>query len=170
MSVLLSNENDLPLLIDEAELTDALRIVLELEGIEDAADVSVTYVDDAEMRSLNKQWRGIDAPTDVLSFACDCADDPLDTIAGDVLELGDIVLAPHVIAAQAPSFGNTPVEECRLMYVHGLLHLLGYDHMNEADALEMEQLELAALRALAEARGDDPEAVAIGPMTRHVDD
>ena len=56
------------------------------------------------------------------------------------------------------------------MLVHGLLHLLGYDHMEEDDAVEMERRELAVLRALATARGDDPDAVESGPVTRHRDD
>ena len=178
MAILLSNELGLPLLVQESELDAALATVLELEGIAADAEVSVTYVDDDEMRSLNREWRGIDAPTDVLSFACDLDGEDAEAygeLEGDarldeVLELGDIVLAPHVIAAQAPEFGATPEEECRLMFVHGLLHLLGYDHMNERDAASMEERELAVLRSLARARGEDPAQVRIGPMTRHVDD
>lgn len=178
MGILLSNELELPLLIQESELEAALAAVLELEGVKGDAEVSVTYVDDDEMRSLNREWRGIDAPTDVLSFACDLdgedADAPAlpeeDTSLDAVIELGDIVLAPHVIAAQAPAFDTTPEEECRLMFVHGLLHLLGYDHMNEQDAAKMEERELVVLRSLARMRGEDPAQVRIGPMTRHVDD
>lgn len=56
------------------------------------------------------------------------------------------------------------------MLVHGLLHLLGYDHVDEEGALAMEARELEVLRALAESRGDDPDAVRIGPTTRHLDD
>ena len=179
MGVLLSNDAGLPLLLAEEEFEQALAAVLDEEGIASAAEVSVTYVDDAEMRALNRTWRGIDAPTDVLSFGCDLdggadADDDAvwDAHADDdaVIELGDIVLAPGVIAAQAPDFGSTPAEECRLMLVHGLLHLLGYDHMEEDDAVEMERRELAVLCALAAARGDDPDAVEIGPVTRHRDE
>ena len=180
MGVLLSNDAGLPLLLAEEEFEQALAAVLDEEGIEAAAEVSVTYVDDAEMRELNRTWRGIDAPTDVLSFGCDldggadAEDDAVWDAPADeddaVIELGDIVLAPAVIAAQAPDFGSTPAEECRLMLVHGLLHLLGYDHMNEDDAAEMERRELAVLRALAAARGDDPAAVKIGPVTRHRDE
>ena len=170
MSVVLSNDAGLPLLIDDAEFEEALAAVLREEGIDAAAEVSVSYVDDDEMRELNRAWRGIDAPTDVLSFACDLDGEAFASPAGEPLELGDIVLAPGVIAAQAPSFGTTPAEECRLMLVHGLLHLLGYDHMNEVDAAEMERRELAVLRVLAARRGEDPAVVTIGPVTRHVDD
>ena len=79
-------------------------------------------------------------------------------------------LAAAVIEAQAPAFGTTSAEECRLMLVHGMLHLLGYDHMNEEDATAMEECELAVLRALASRRGEDPATVRIGPVTRHLED
>lgn len=176
MSVLLSNDAGLPLLVAEEEFEAALDEVLRTAGLDADAVVSVAYVDDDEMRELNHAWRGIDAPTDVLSFplldgACpeEVLAHALDT-KEDPVELGDIALAPQVIAAQAPSFGTTPVEECRLMLVHGMLHLLGYDHMNEDDAIAMEECELIVLRALASRRGEDPATVRIGPVTRHHED
>ena len=176
MSVLLSNDAGLPLLVAEEEFEAALDEVLKAVDLDVDAVVSVAYVDDDEMHELNHAWRGIDAPTDVLSFplldgscpeevlahACDAEEVPV--------ELGDIVLAPAVIEAQAPAFGTTSDEECRLMLVHGMLHLLGYDHMNEEDALAMEERELTVLRALAAARGEDPATVCIGPVTRHHED
>ena len=128
--------------------------------------MSVSFVDDEEMRGLNRTWREIDAPTDVLSFECDS---PFDEgiPADEAVELGDVILAPGVIAAQAAEFGNTPAEECRLMLVHGLLHLLGYDHLEDAEAADMEAREIEVLRELARRRGDDPDDVKIGPTTRH---
>ena len=176
MSVVLSNDAGLPLLVAEEEFEAALDEVLRTVGLDVDAVVSVAYVDDDAMRELNHAWRGIDAPTDVLSFPLldgSCPEEVLaharDTEEAPV-ELGDIVLAPAVIEAQAPAFGTTSAEECRLMLVHGMLHLLGYDHMNEEDALAMEERELTVLRALATRRGEDPATVRIGPVTRHHED
>lgn len=166
MRVLISNDDGLDTLLQAEEMEQAVACMLKAEGADPLSDVevSISFVRSAEMRSLNASWRGIDAPTDVLSFECDGLDGAGEQ---DPLELGDVILCPEVIAAQAADFGNTPVEECRLMLVHGLLHLVGYDHMNEGDAAEMEGRELAILRELAVLRGDDPAGVRIGPVTRH---
>ena len=86
------------------------------------------------------------------------------------MELGDIILAPGQIARQAPGFGNTPADECRLMLVHGMLHLLGYDHIEDDEAEVMEAREDELLRKLAVARGEDPSKVAVGPITNHAHD
>ena len=169
MAVLISNEAELDTLLEPAEIEQIVACVLAREGVVRQVDVSVSFVDDEEMRGLNRAWRHIDAPTDVLSFECD---DPFDEgiPAGEALELGDVILAPGVIAAQAPEFGFTPVQECRLMLVHGLLHLLGYDHLDDDEASRMEDRELEILRQLARNRGEDADAVCIGPTTRHHDD
>ena len=166
MRVLISNDDGLDTLLQAEEMEQAVACMLKAEGVDPSSDVevSISFVRSAEMRSLNASWRGIDAPTDVLSFECDGLDGAGEQ---DPLELGDVILCPEVIAAQAADFGNTPVEECRLMLVHGLLHLVGYDHMNEDDAAEMEGRELAILRELAVLRGDDPAGVRIGSVTRH---
>lgn len=165
MAVLISDESGYDPIITPEEVEAICAEVLRHEGIDRAVEVSVSFVDDDEIRELNRTWRDIDAPTDVLSFACD---DPFSADEGaGVVELGDVILAPAVIAAQAPTFGNTPADECRLMLVHGMLHLLGYDHVVEEEALEMERVEVDILRRLAEARGVDPASVTIGPTTRH---
>lgn len=169
MAVLIGNDAGLDTLLDAAEIEAAVEAVLAAEGVTRAVDVSVSFVDAEEMRALNDRWRGIDAPTDVLSFECDS---PFDEgiPADETVELGDVILAPEVIRAQAPEFDATPAQECRLMLVHGLLHLLGYDHLEDGEAAEMEARELAVLRELATRRGDDPDAVRIGPTTRHHSD
>ena len=169
MGVLLSNDAELEVPLTAADIEAAVAAVLEAEGVERTCEASVSIVDADEMRGLNRQWRGIDAPTDVLSFECDSPFGD-DVPEGEAVELGDIILAPEVIAAQAPEFGNTPAEEFRLMLVHGMFHLLGYDHLTPEDAEVMEARELTVLRELAAARGEDPDAVRIGPTTRHEHD
>ena len=166
MGVLLSNDAVLEVPLAVADIEAAVAAVLAAENVERACEVSVSIVDAEEMRGLNAEWRGIDAPTDVLSFECDS---PFDASipADEPVELGDIMLAPEVIEAQAGEFGNTPTEEFRLMLVHGMFHLLGYDHLTPGDAEVMEARELAVLRELAVARGEDPDGVRIGPTTYH---
>ncbi len=169
MSVLISNDANLDMLLPEDEVRAIAAHVLTAEGVERDVEISLSYVDEDEMHELNRQWRDIDRTTDVLSFECDSAFDediPLD----EVLELGDVILAPEVIARQAPGFGNTPADECRLMLVHGLLHLLGYDHIEDDEAEVMEAREDAILRELAVMRGEDPSKVSVGPITNHAHD
>lgn len=169
MSVLISNDANLDMLLPEDEVRAIAAHVLTAEGVERDVEISLSYVNEDEMHELNDEWRGIDRTTDVLSFECDSAFDediPLD----EVLELGDVILAPEVIARQAPGFGNTPADECRLMLVHGLLHLLGYDHIEDDEAEEMEAREDAILRELAVMRGEDPSAISVGPITNHAHD
>ncbi|MDO4437097.1 MAG: rRNA maturation RNase YbeY [Coriobacteriaceae bacterium] len=169
MAVLISNDAELTELLSREEICAVVEHVLAAEGVEREVEISLSYVDEAEMYELNREWRGIDRTTDVLSFECDSAFD--DSIPEcEPLELGDIILAPEVIAAQAPSFGNTPADECRLMLVHGLLHLLGYDHIEDDEAEVMEAREDEFLRELAVMRGEDPARVSVGPITNHAHD
>ena len=169
MSVLISNDANLDTLLSEDEVCAIAAHVLTAEGVERDVEISLSYVDEDEMHDLNRQWRDIDRTTDVLSFECDSAFDE-DIPVDEVLELGDIILAPEVIAQQAPGFGYDPADECRLMLVHGLLHLLGYDHIEDDEAEEMEAREDALLRELAIQRGDDPSKVEVGPITNHAHD
>ena len=152
MSVLISNDAELDTLLDAQEVEHICEVVLAAEGVEREVEISLSYVDEDEMHELNHEWRGIDRTTDV------------------TLELGDIILAPQVIARQAPGFGNSPADECRLMLVHGMLHLLGYDHIEDDEAEVMEAREDAILRDLALERGEDPKLVHVGPITNHAHD
>ena len=169
MDVLISNDAELDTLLDSSEVEHICSLVLEREGVERGVEISLSYVDEEEMHALNKEWRGIDRTTDVLSFECDSAFDA--DIPDDMtLELGDIILAPEVIARQAPGFGNSPADECRLMLVHGMLHLLGYDHIQDGEAEVMEAREDELLRELARERGEDASQVRVGPITNHAHD
>lgn len=148
-------------LLDEDELALIGDLVLREEGIGRPCSVSVSYVSDERMRELNAEWRAQDRPTDVLSLECERPDDP-DLAPGEPCELGDIVLASDYITAQAAGFGTTPADECRILFVHGLLHLLGYDHLAEDEAQEMEAREDELLE-LIHTDGDLARVV----LTRH---
>lgn len=134
------------------------RHVLESEGKPSSTEVSITFVDDEEMAALNEAFRGIVGPTDVLSFECDELDDemaPPYEVAEEVYELGDVIIAPDVAAAQCEGYGNGFEAEVALLLVHGLLHLCGHDHMEDAEAEAMEARErelLAAFPAYSAAR------------------
>lgn len=127
-------------LLSEDEICSDCDLVLAEEGVDRDCLVSVSVVGNDEIRSLNAEWRGRDAVTDVISLECERPDDP-DLAPDEPCELGDIVLAPARIAEQSVGFGTTPADECRLLLVHGMLHLLGYDHVEEDEALAMETRE-----------------------------
>ena len=148
-----------PIALDELR-ADVALVLLE-EDVERPCAVSVSMVTDGHMHALNRAWRGQDKPTDVLSLECERPDDP-DLAPGEPCELGDIVLAPAYIERQARGFGTTCADEFRLLLVHGLLHLLGYDHLDDAEASLMEAREDALVAKIAT---DEP----VGPvtLTRH---
>ena len=156
-------EEGASLAIDEAELARVFDLVLAEEGVERTCCVSVSVLGESSMQALNAEWRGVEAPTDVISLECERPDDP-DLGPDEPCELGDIAMAPLVLAAQSARYGTTPEDETRLMAIHSLLHLLGYDHIDEADAAVMEARE-DELLALACGRGLGHVAT-----TRHADD
>lgn len=126
--------------IAEDEMERIASLVLAEEGVERPCLVSISVVSDERMHDLNREWRGKDSATDVLSLECERPDDP-DLAEDEPCELGDIVLAPAYIARQAEELGTTAADETRLLLVHGMLHLLGYDHIEDAEAEVMESRE-----------------------------
>jgi probable rRNA maturation factor len=109
---------------------------------QEQVEVSVRFVDVDEMAQLNKTYRGKTGATNVLSFPADL---PADL---DLPLLGDIVICAPVVRAEAAQQGKSPRAHWAHMTVHGTLHLLGYDHMEEDEATVMEALESAILGAL----------------------
>ncbi len=106
------------------------------------AEVTVVLTDDAEQHELNKQWRGFDKSTNVLSFP---QLEPFSPVVGLV---GDITLARETVEAEAADMGIALEAHFTHLVVHGFLHLLGYDHIEEADAEKMESLETKILASL----------------------
>ena len=132
-------------------LRETISAALAAEGVAVPCEVDVLLTDDEGIHQINLEQRGVDAPTDVLSFECDGVEDELSDMvpAGfcDVYELGDVVIAPDVAERQTHEFGTTFEQEVSLLFVHGLLHLCGYDHIVEEDAKVMEALEDEILAA-----------------------
>lgn len=102
----------------------AVNAALRFEKFGRDAEISVTFVDNEKIHALNKEYRGVDRPTDVLSFPME--DEDFDD--GECAVLGDIVLSPEQAAKQAAEYGHSFEREVCFLTVHSMLHLLGYDH------------------------------------------
>ena len=99
-------------------------------------EISIILVDAEEIHQINRDYRNIDRPTDVISFALKDSDDEFFIDEVD-LELGDIFINIEAVVNQAKEYGHSECREISFLCTHGLLHLLGYDHMNEEDEKEM---------------------------------
>ncbi len=119
-------------------VTAAAEKVGELYGV-DNGEVSITLTNNEYIHDLNREYRGIDRPTDVLSFALNESEEPEVMGGADINVLGDLVISVERAEEQAKDFGHSVKREMAFLTVHGMLHLLGYDHMEEADRLEMEK-------------------------------
>ncbi|MBQ3276844.1 MAG: rRNA maturation RNase YbeY [Oscillospiraceae bacterium] len=106
----------------------AAAAALREENVEEPCEISVTLTDDAGIHAVNRDHRGVDRPTDVLSFPIDEPD--LDT---GCRFLGDMVLSLERTQAQSEEYGGGYAHECQYLTVHSVLHLLGYDHLDEGE-------------------------------------
>jgi probable rRNA maturation factor len=128
----------------EALARRAARAVFEvLQAPEPPAELSIVFTSDAAVAQLNRRWRGKPGAANVLSFPAAGGVD-----AGHPGVLGDIVLAAGVVAAEARSQGKTLANHTAHLIIHGLLHLLGHDHADDATAEAMERLEARAMALL----------------------
>jgi probable rRNA maturation factor len=130
----------------EAAATRALRTSGASDG---PGEVSVLLANDKEMQVLNKQWRGKDQSTNVLSFP---AVVPPDFPKGEARPLGDIILAYETVQSEAQAQGKPVLHHMSHLIVHGVLHLLGYDHLaeNQADQMESREREILADLGIAD--------------------
>jgi len=138
-----------PLVRKAAEAAIAESAFPDLADSDRAIEMSVTLTGDEAVRALNAKWRGKDKPTNVLSFPmADDLDFERSNVAGPELLLGDIILAHGVCAAEAAEKGVSFEQHATHLLVHGTLHLLGYDHQEDAQASDMEAREVKALARL----------------------
>lgn len=135
---------DLDLITSRAEKT--IREVLNVEKIEDNVEVSLSIVDKDEIHILNRDYRDVDRPTDVLSFPMD--EKGFDQEGNPILLLGDIVICLDVAKEQAEDFGHCLEREMMYLICHSTLHLLGYDHIDEADKSKMRTKEKEIMKNL----------------------
>lgn len=118
----------------------AAEAALVVAGTEGLVSLAVLLTDDEAVRAINLEWRGKDAPTNVLSFPAP----PMPGLPGP-RPLGDVVLAHETVAREAAAEGKSLSDHAAHLLAHGVLHCLGYDHENDADAEEMEALETKAM-------------------------
>ena len=151
MTIEISYESKMKLDIPYEDIINRMVLAsLDFENCPYEAEVSVTIVDDEEIRSINSEYRGIDKSTDVLSFPFneftisghfDDIEENIDAFnpeTGELL-LGDIILSTEHIVEQAKEYGHSETRELAFLVVHSMLHLMGYDHMNEEDRIIMEE-------------------------------
>ncbi|MDI9442036.1 MAG: rRNA maturation RNase YbeY [Firmicutes bacterium] len=144
MRILINDEYGAPESAEFAALIErTFEATAELESLDPEAEVSLSFVDNETIRGLNDQYRGIDEPTDVLSFPQD-DDLPLEL----PYILGDIVISLERAAEQAQEYGHGLEREVLYLAVHGLLHLIGYDHQTEEDKSAMRAREEEVLAKL----------------------
>lgn len=152
--------------LDEEKIEHLASFVLSREHAPEDLELSISYVDTNEIQELNASYRGINAPTDVLSFECDspgsaggqadgCQSDGQSDNQSDgqsdsqrdgssnasTVLLGDVIICPVIAREHALDFDSTFEHEMALMLTHGILHLLGYDHLDEEEAAVMEARE-----------------------------
>ena len=144
----------------EATAKEVVEAVLDYAECPYEAEVSVTLTDDAEIRVINREQRGIDASTDVLSFPMVdyeipgnfdfLEDEPADCFhpeSGELM-LGDIVISLDHVYAQARQYGHSLLREYAFLIAHSMFHLIGYDHMTPEEAAEMEAKQREGLERL----------------------
>lgn len=152
MTVEINNESGVT--VDEAALVRLATFAMDQLRIHPLAELSILLVDEPTMTSYHVKYMGEDGPTDVLSFPMDELRPPSDDEDPPEGLLGDIVLCPTVTARQAAEHGRTADEETEYLLVHGLLHLLGYDHAEPDEKTEMFGLKDKLLALWATARSD----------------
>jgi probable rRNA maturation factor len=138
-----------------AAAADALAAAPQFSDKE-PAEACIALSDDASVQDLNARFRGKDKPTNVLSFPAQA-----DFADGTTQSLGDIVLAWETVAREAADLGVPPAHHFQHLVVHGLLHLLGYDHETDAEAEEMEGLEVEILSRLGIPNPYDGDAATV---------
>ena len=135
---------------DDIEITEKIKSlveksiasVLKVEEIDDEVEVSVSFVGDEEIRDLNRDYRGVDRSTDVLSFPMD------DEFIIDKRILGDVIINTRRVMEQAEELGHSHERELSYLTVHSILHLLGYDHIDDEDKKKMREREKLSMKEL----------------------
>ncbi|MFD3258453.1 rRNA maturation RNase YbeY [Paenibacillus lentus] len=158
MALQLECNNEQEILEIGNDLIELLNTLLqkagEAEGVTEG-EVALTFVTDEEIHALNREYRGIDRPTDVLSFAMNESVEEEQEIVYELEEgeeldgfgdmLGDIIISVETAQAQSEEYGHSLYREIGFLFVHGFLHLLGYDHQDEASEAEMMSKQEAVL-------------------------
>lgn len=136
-----------------ATVLAAVAKVGELYGLENA-EVSITLTDNPHIHAINREYRKVDRPTDVISFALNEGEEPEIEGGAPINVLGDLIISVERAREQAAEYGHSVRREIAFLTVHGMLHLLGYDHIEEADRIEMRREEDFVMEKLGISRDD----------------
>lgn len=151
MPVELTNESGVE--VAEEQLHDVVSFGMAQMRVHPDAELAIVLVDEGAMEQLHLQWMGEPGPTDVLSFPMDELRPGRDGETSAEGILGDIVLCPTVAATQAEAAGHSVMAELSMLSIHGLLHLLGYDHAEPEEEKEMFGLQADILQKYQEQAG-----------------
>lgn len=170
MSFYLEEECEVPFSFDYKRLAEeVVSFCLESEHFPYEAEVNLTLTDNEGIHAINREYRQIDRPTDVLSFPMlsyeqagdfgflkEEREEDFNPDTGEAL-LGDIIISVDKVLEQAESYGHSPRREFAFLLVHSMLHLFGYDHIEETDAAVMEPKQRQILEAMKISRGEEQE-------------
>ncbi|KNF09345.1 endoribonuclease YbeY [Gottschalkia purinilytica] len=155
MEILINNEQDKVNMPENMIdiLKDVVCECLTLENKDTNYEVSITFVDNDRIRELNRDYRNIDKPTDVLSFPMydDISEEEMFDVCDEInseLLLGDIVISLETALVQSEEFGHSLDREIAYLTAHSMFHLLGYDHMEETEKLKMREKEKEIMKRL----------------------
>ncbi|NMA48592.1 MAG: rRNA maturation RNase YbeY [Tissierellia bacterium] len=124
------------------KLVKVIQTCLEVEGLDLGTEVSVSFVNNDEIKNLNRDFRGVDKETDVLSFPIE------DDFHVGVMLLGDIIISTPKVIEQAQEYGHSIQRELAYLTTHSMLHLMGYDHLNDKDKAIMRKKEKEIMEKL----------------------
>lgn len=161
MTIQIEEETEINLDFDYKTLAkDVILYTMEHENFPYEAEVNLTLTDNETIHEINREYRNMDRPTDVLSFPMlsydtpgdfsaleDSVEDNFNPDTGEIL-LGDIIISVPKVLEQAQEYGHSPKREYAFLIVHSMLHLFGYDHMTEQEAAFMENKQKEILQEL----------------------
>ena len=124
------------------QLRRAAQATLDQQRVKQPVELTIVITGNAQLRALNREFRAIDAPTDVLSFATS------EALSPDQAYLGDVIISYPKAKEQAGAGGHAMIAELQLLVVHGVLHLLGYDHYTEVEKNVMWKAQRAVLKRI----------------------
>lgn len=143
MKIVINNENNYPIEDSyEETMKKIASLALQKEGLSSDYEIGLTYVSKEEIQDLNREYRNIDRVTDVLSFPL------IEDFSSDEMLLGDVVISYEVAIEQAKDYGHSLEREIMFLFCHSILHLLGYDHIDDEERIDMEERQREILNEL----------------------
>ena len=147
MEILIKNQQKI-IKISQQKIKRIIKKVLQYLKVDEETEISILFTDDKFIRSLNNKYRGIDKPTDVLSFSLQAGAVKYPEVESNKL-LGDIIISVETAQRQADNLKHSIEKELTVLLIHGLLHLTGYDHEKDKDYKIMREKEIEILKTFA---------------------